>query len=99
MLRSLSRALQLVQVWRTRRRSIAYEIKMCDGLELRYHTGEPGNWVGVKKHKGVRKTSYQACISITKHKGNIRRQYGLGSFGLAEEAAIGIARELVSSKQ
>ena len=64
-----------------------------DGLELRYHIGEPGNWVGVKKHKGVRKTSYQARISITKRKGNARRQYGLGSFGSAEEAAIAIARE------
>ena len=70
-----------------------YEIEMRDGLELRYHIGEPGNWVGVKKHKGVRKTSYQARISITKRKGNARRQYGLGSFGSAEEAAIAIARE------
>ena len=26
-----------------------YEIEMRDGLELRYHIGEPGNWVGVKK--------------------------------------------------
>ena len=45
-----------------------YEIEMRDGLELRYHIGEPGNWVGVKKHKGLQKTSYQARISITKRK-------------------------------
>ena len=25
-----------------------YEIEMRDGLELRYHSGEPGNWVGVE---------------------------------------------------
>ena len=30
-----------------------YEIEMRDGLELRYHIGEPGNWVGVKNHKGL----------------------------------------------
>ena len=60
-----------------------YSIEMRDGLELRYHIGEPGNWVDVKKHKGLRKTSYQACISITKRKGNTQRQYGLSSFSSA----------------
>ena len=71
----------------------SYEIDYRNGLELRYHFGEPGNYIGVKKRKGVRKTTYQAHISITKRKGNTRRQYGLGSFGSAEEAAIAIARE------
>ena len=70
-----------------------YEIEMRDGLKLRYHAGEPGNWVGVKKRVGKRKTSYQARICITKRKGDSRRQYGLGSFDSAEKAAIAIAKE------
>ena len=93
--------LQPVQVWRTRRKQHSnYEIEMCEGLELRYHTGEPagraGNWaswVGVKKCVGKRKTSYQARICITKRKGNKRRQYNVGTFDSAVRAAIAIAKE------
>ena len=43
---------------------------MRDGLELRYHTGEPGKWVGVNKHKGKKKNTYQTLISIIKRKGD-----------------------------
>ena len=70
-----------------------YEIEVRDGLELRYHTGKPGNWVGVTERVGKRKTTYQARISITKHKGNNRRQYGVGTFSSAVKAAIAIAEE------
>ena len=67
---------------------------MHDCLELRYHTGQPGNYVGVKKQVGKRKTSYQqARMSITKRKGDMRRQYGLGTFSSAVKAAIAIAKE------
>ena len=71
----------------------SYEIDYRLGLELRYHKGEPGKWVGVKERIGKKKKTYQARISITKRKGNTRRQYGLGTFSSAEEAAIAIAKE------
>ena len=69
-----------------------FEIEERDGEELRYHKGQPGNYVGVTKRVGKRKTSYQARVSITKHKGDKRRQYPLGTFESAVEAAIAIAR-------
>ena len=69
-----------------------YEIEMRDGLELRYHTGQPGKYVGVTKRVGKRKISYQARVSITKRKGDVRRQYPLGTFKSAEQAAIAIAK-------
>ena len=66
---------------------------MHDCLELRYHTGQPGNYVGVKKQVGKRKTSYQqARMSITKRKGDTWRQYGLGTFFFMVKAAIANAK-------
>ena len=70
-----------------------YEVEVRDGLELRYHTGKPGNYVGVTNRVGKRNTTYQARISTTKRKGDKRRQYGLGTFSSAVKAAIAIAKE------
>ena len=65
---------------------------MRNGLELRYHKDKPGDYVGVTKRVGKRgKTSYQARVSITKSKGDKRRQYPLGTFSSAVNAAIAIA--------
>ena len=68
-----------------------YEFEERDGRRLKYHKGQPGNYVGVTEKKGKTKTSYQARACITKHKGNKRRQYPLGTFGSAVAAAVAIA--------
>ena len=69
-----------------------FEIEVRDGSELRYHKDQPGNYVGVTERVGKRgKISYQARLSITKHKGDKRRQYHLGTFKSAVQAALAIA--------
>jgi hypothetical protein len=69
-----------------------FEIEVRDGSELRYHKDQPGNYVGVTERVGKSgKKSYQARLSITKHKGDKRRQYPLGTFKSAVKAAIAIA--------
>ena len=69
-----------------------FEIEVRDGCELRYHKGQLGNYVGVTERVGKGgKKSYQARLSITKHKGDKRRQYPLGTFKSAVKAAIAIA--------
>ena len=69
-----------------------FEIEVRDGSELRYHKDQPGNYVGVTEQVGKRgKKSYQARLSITKHKGDKRRQYHLGTFKSAVQAALAIA--------
>ena len=48
-----------------------FEIEVRDGSELRYHKDQPCNYVGVTERVGKRgKKSYQARLSITKHKGD-----------------------------
>ena len=48
-----------------------FEIEVRDGCELRYHKGQLGNYVGVTERVGKSgKKSYQARLSITKHKGD-----------------------------
>ena len=49
-----------------------YEFEERDGRRLKYHKGQPGNYVGVTEKKGKTKTSYQARACITKHKGDKR---------------------------
>ena len=68
-----------------------YEFEERDGRRLKYHKGRPGNYVGVTKNKGKFKTSYQARACMTKHKGDRRRQYAVGTFDSAVAAAIAIA--------
>ena len=67
-----------------------------DGRRLKYYAGEPGNYVGVTEYKGKRGTTYHARASITKRKGDARRQYHIkpshgDSFKSAVAAAIAIA--------
>ena len=52
-----------------------YEFEERDGRRLKFFAGEPGNYVGVTEYKGKRRTSYYARASITKNKGDARRQY------------------------
>ena len=68
-----------------------FEIEVRDGWELRYHKGKAGNYVGVTKRVGKLKMSYPARMSITKYKGDKRRQYPLATFKSAVKAAIAIA--------
>ena len=68
-----------------------FDFEERDGLRLKYYAGQPGKYVGVTKHKGKTKTTYYARACVTKHKGDKRRQYALGSFGSAVAAAIAIA--------
>ena len=69
-----------------------YAFEERDGRRLRFFAGQPGKYVGVTEHKGKHKTSYYARASITKRKGDARRQYAIkGSFRSAVAAAIAIA--------
>ena len=73
-----------------------YEFEERDGRRLKFFVGEPGNYVGVTKYEGKRGTPYYARASITKNKGDARRQYHIkptngGSFKSAVAAAIAIA--------
>ena len=73
-----------------------YEFEERDGRRLKFFAGEPGNYVGVTAHKGKRRTSYYARASITKNKGDERRQYHIkpangSSFKSAVAAATAIA--------
>ena len=68
-----------------------FEFEQHDGWRLKYFAGQPGNYVGVTKHKGKPKTTYYARASVTKRKGDKRRQYAVGTFGSAVAAAIAIA--------
>lgn len=66
-----------------------------DGRRLRL--APSGQYYGVTKRigKGPKKeTSYIARVSITKRKGDARRQYYVGTFGCDVEAAIAIADAL-----
>ena len=51
-----------------------FEFEQHDGWRLKYFAGQPGNYVGVTKHKGKTKTTYYARASVTKRKGDKRRQ-------------------------
>ena len=69
-----------------------------DGRRLKFLAGEPGNYVGVTEYKGKRRTSYYARASITKNKGDARRQYHIkpangSSFKSAVAAATAIAAD------
>ena len=73
-----------------------YEFEERDGRRLKFFAGKPGKYVGVTEYKGKRGASYYARASITKHKGDARRQYHIkpsygGSFKSAVAAAIAIA--------
>ena len=68
-----------------------YEFEERNGRRLRYFAGKPGNYVGVTEYKGKHKTSFNARASITKRKGDARRQYAIGSFPTAVAAAMAIA--------
>ena len=73
-----------------------FEFEERDGRRLRFFAGEPGNYVGVTEYKGKRATSYYARASITKNKGDARRQYHIkppngSSFKSAVAAATAIA--------
>ena len=54
-----------------------YEFEERNGRRLRYFAGKPGNYVGVTEYKGKHKTSFYARASITKRKGDARRQYAI----------------------
>jgi hypothetical protein len=69
-----------------------YEFEERHGRRLKFFAGEPGNYVGVTEYKGKHTTTYYARASITKQKGNARRQYHIkGSFKSAVAAALAIA--------
>jgi hypothetical protein len=69
-----------------------YEFEERNGRRLRYFAGELGNYVGVTEYKGKHKTSFYARASITKRKGDARRQYAIkGWFQTAVAAAMAIA--------
>lgn len=70
----------------------AHEIEERNGRSLKYHKGRPGDYVGVTKRVGKRKTSYIARLSHTKRKGDERRLYYIGTFPSAVEAAVAIAK-------
>ena len=73
-----------------------YEFEERDGRRLKFFAGEPGNYVGVTEYKGKHTTTYYARASITKQKGNARRQYHIkGSFKSAVAAALAIASPFV----
>ena len=68
-----------------------FEYEVRDGRRLKFYAGQPGNYVGVTERKGKRKTSFYARACVTKRKGDRRRQYPIGVFGSAVQAAIAIA--------
>ena len=64
-----------------------------DGHRIKYFAGQTGKYVGVtKKTRKSGKVVYEARACVTKHKGNGRRQYAVGTFGSAVAAAIAIAQ-------
>ena len=68
-----------------------YEFEEHNGRRLKFFACEPGNYVGVTEYKGKHKTSFNARASITKRKGDARRQYAIGSFPTAVAASMAIA--------
>ena len=70
-----------------------FEFEERDGRRLKYYAGEPGNYVGVTEYKGKRGTTYHARASITKRKGDARRQYHIkprnGDSGLFQVSSGG----------
>ena len=68
-----------------------FQYEVHDGRRLRFFAGKPGKYVGVTEYKGKNKTTFYARASVTKRKGDRRRQYALGAFGSAVAAAIAIA--------
>ena len=72
---------------------LRYAFEEHDGHRIKYFAGQPGKYVGVtKKTRKSGKVVYEARACVTKHKGNGRRQYAVGTFGSAVAAAIAIAQ-------
>ena len=72
--------------------NVRYAFEERDGHRMKYYAGKPGKYVGVtKKTRKSGNVVYEARACVTKHKGNSRRQYSVGTFGSAVAAAIAIA--------
>ena len=72
---------------------LRYAFEERDGHRIKSFTGQRGKYVGVtKKTRKSGKVVYEARACVTKHKGNGRRQYAVGTFGSAVAAAIAIAQ-------
>ena len=66
---------------------LRYAFEERDGHRIKSFTGQRGKYVGVtKKTRKSGKVVYEARACVTKHKGNGRRQYAVGTFGSAVAA-------------